>query len=206
MKITLINGSPKTTGSVSELVITALRERIGEAAQCQTCHALQAGEVLHAALQASDAIVFVFPLYVDAIPSHLLRLMEDLSSEIATLAPGAVVYAISQNGFYEGHQNALALEMVRSFCVRSGLTWGGGLGVGAGGMTEIAPIGNGPMANLGKALDALAQAITSGSSADDSFIEPNFPRFLYKGAADLNFRLAGRKSRLSPKQLRQTLP
>jgi multimeric flavodoxin WrbA len=204
MKISLINGSPKRQESASELIIAALRFRLtnlDDTVALSSCHSLQGLEEVSVALSGSDAIVFVFPLYVDGIPSHLLRLMDQLSGTIAGLAPTAKVYAIVNNGFFEGEQNALALEMVQNFSLRAKLAWGQGLGVGAGGMTGTAPIGHGTMTNLGRALDKLAEAIISGTVADDNFIEPNFPRFAYKTAGDLTLRMEAKKNGVSAKQI-----
>jgi NAD(P)H-dependent FMN reductase len=213
MKITLINGSPKPKDSVSGLIAEALRKRIGAEAlrertsaaadcACALCNVVkqERGEIIEA-MRGSDALVFIFPLYVDGLPSHLLRLLDEERDRIAEAAPGATVYAVLNNGFYEGRQNALALEMMRSFTVRAGLTWGRGVGVGAGPMTFFAPIGRGPMKRLGAALDALAKDIPERAAADDYSFEPNFPKFLYEAAAHHTWRRAARKRGLTIKRL-----
>jgi multimeric flavodoxin WrbA len=201
-KIALINGSPKQRGSASKLILEALRERIGEAADCVVVNAAkqERGELIRA-VGGCDAIVFVFPLYVDGIPSHLLRLLDEASDEIADAAPGATVYAVVNNGFYEGRQNALVFEMMKHFANRTGLAWGGGIGVGAGGMVHALTVGHGPLKKLGVALDSLAQNVTNCATADNYTFEPAFPRFLYKAAAHSEWRTTARKNGLTVKQL-----
>jgi hypothetical protein len=202
MRVTIVNGSPKTKRSASGLIAAALGERLPSAAECAMCHAAEQNRSeIMAAFAGSDALVFVFPLYVDGIPSHLLRLLDEMQDAVAEVAPDAVVYCAINNGFYEAHQNVAALEQMENFCVRSGLKWGQGLGVGAGGMIQSAPIGHGPMKNLGRALDALAENIRDGKAASNFFVEPNFPKFLYNMIAHEGWRVQAKRHGLNPKQL-----
>jgi multimeric flavodoxin WrbA len=179
-----------------------LSAKIGGAAECVVCGAaeLDRGEA-PAAFRGSDALVFVFPLYVDGIPSHLLRFLDESLHDIAEAASGATVYAVVNNGFFEGRQNAVALEIMRNFAARAGLRWGLGLGVGAGGMIHAAPVGRGPLRNLGKALDALASEILANQTGEDRVCEPNFPRALYKALAHAGWRKSARKNGLKTKSL-----
>ncbi|MBR2049632.1 MAG: hypothetical protein IJ957_02880, partial [Rikenellaceae bacterium] len=47
------------------------------------------------------------------------------------------VYAIANNGYIEGVQSEALLQVFHNFCVRSGLIWGGGIGVGGGVMLNV---------------------------------------------------------------------
>jgi hypothetical protein len=195
----IINGSPKAQDSASGLIATALQSRLAQAADCTVCHAARhSRDEIMTAFTGCSALIFVFPLYVDGIPSHLLRLLDEIQNSVAS---GAAVYCVVNNGFYEAHQNSVALELMENFCVRSGLRWGQGLGVGAGGMIPAAPIGRGPLKNLGKALDALSENIRDNKTAGNRFVEPNFPKFLYNMAAHISFRAQARKYGLKTKQL-----
>jgi multimeric flavodoxin WrbA len=204
-KITLINGSPKPKSSASKLISEHLQEKIGAAADCTICNpAKQGRDEIIESIRGSDALVFIFPLYVDGIPSHLLRLLDEARDEIADAAPGATVYSVVNNGFYEGRQNILALEMMRHFTARAQLTWGRGIGVGAGAMIHSLTIGQGPLKKLGNALSILAKDILSAQNSappGDQTVEPNFPRFLYKAAAHSGWRKAARKNGLDPQSL-----
>ena len=207
MKIALVNGSPKNKDSASEVILKALCERVGEASECVPCSSVnQSKQEIMEAVSGCKALIFAFPLYVDGIPSHLLRLLDEMQHDIADAVPGAMVYVIVNNGFYEGSQNITALEMMRNFCVSSGLAWGQGMCVGAGGMANAAPVGHGPMKNLGLALDRLSINILDGKSVEDYIFEPNFPRFLYKAAAHMGWRMQARKNGLKIKQLYEKAP
>lgn len=202
MKIALINGSPKIKESASELILNAVRQRLGESHEYSVCNTNNADKsYMIEKLRDCNVIVVAFPLYVDGIPSHLLRLLDEIKDDMNELAPGAMMYAIANNGFYEGCQNALALNMMESFCDCSGLKWGQGIGVGAGGMVNTAPIGQGPMKNLGLALDKLAENILNSHAGENQFVEPNFPRFLYKAAAHFGWRSQAKKYGLKSKNL-----
>ncbi|MDR1322154.1 MAG: NAD(P)H-dependent oxidoreductase [Gracilibacteraceae bacterium] len=206
MKIVIVSGSPKGQGSASEKIAAALQSRLAPAADCAALHAAKHNrEEIMAALAGCGALILVFPLYVDGIPSHLLRLLDETRSAIADAAPGLTVYCVVNNGFFEARQNALALELTRNFCDSSGLKWGQGLGVGAGGMIHAARVGHGPMKNLGKALDALAENILRGQTGEDRFAEPNFPKFLYNMIAHMSWRSQARKHGLKAGELRRGL-
>jgi multimeric flavodoxin WrbA len=202
LKITLINGSPKPRKSASGLIADALRHRIGDAAECavRRVSGPDCGDI-PASLDGSDALVLVFPLYVDGVPSQLLRFLDEALDDIARAAKGAAVYVVVNNGFFEGRQNRVVFEIMRNFATRAGLRWGQAIGVGAGGMIYTAPIGRGTMKNLGKALDALAENILNARSGADYTFEPNFPRALYKAMGHRGWRRAARKNGLRTKQL-----
>ena len=137
MKIGVVNGSPRKRGSASENIIGALRERLGKAPEYALCNAMsQNGREIVSALLGCDALVFVFPLYLDGAPSHLLRFLEESREQISGAAPAAVVYAVVNNGFYEPAQNILAINTIKSFCVKSGLKWGQGVCAGGGGRAD----------------------------------------------------------------------
>jgi hypothetical protein len=127
--------------------------------------------------------------------------MDEMFSEIATLPPQATVYAIVNNGFCEGHQNHIALEMMRNFSVRANLKWGQGLGIGAGGMIGSSPIGHGPMKNIGIALDQIVQNILACEAGGDFYCAPNFPKALYKIAGHISWKVQARKNGLRVKDL-----
>ena len=181
MKILFVNGSPKNTGSVSELLIEGLKQKLDSTNEYAILHAMKLDkQELIDGLKDADAVVFAFPLYVDALPSHLLRLLRDVKKEAGQINPKLTVYAVANNGFLEGQQNHLALAVLRNFCVSAGISWGQGVGVGAGHMLHAAPVGHGPLKSLGAAFDALAVNIQRGASGDDIFTQPNFPKFLFK--------------------------
>jgi hypothetical protein len=47
------------------------------------------------------------------------------------------VYCVANNGFIEGKQNEPLMQTMEHFCERSGIRWGGGLGIGGGVMMNV---------------------------------------------------------------------
>ena len=91
-------------------------------------------------LRDAQAVVFAMPLYVDGIPSHVLRFMEEMEEVCREESLGLSVYCIANNGFIEGRQNEPLMRQMENFCARAGLTWGGGVGIGGGVMLNVTRI------------------------------------------------------------------
>jgi hypothetical protein len=77
---------------------------------------------------------------VDGIPSHLLRFMEKMETFCKENDLKLSVYCIANNGFIEGKQNEPMMRVFENFCIRAGLTWGGGVGIGGGVMLNVTRI------------------------------------------------------------------
>lgn len=203
MKVLFLDGSPKAKDSASAYLLGKLEERLGDGVKATWMNARKPDMAAFLAeAQGADALVVAFPLYVDGLPSHLLRFLEQVCQGLAETAPGPRLYVILNNGFYESRQNRPAMDAMRLFCMRAGLVWGQAIGVGAGPMVEASPPGYGPMKNLGRALDRLAENIQKGKTGKDCFVEPNFPRVLYRRMGNVLWRRLGRKNGIKPAALR----
>lgn len=180
MNISIVNGSPKPGESTSGLLIKYLLQEMGTCnAQVFKCP-LQTAEL--AQIACSDALALVFPLYVDSIPSHLLRLLVSLE-ESKDLNHGMTVYCIVNNGFFEGTQNHIAIRQVKNWCAAANLNWGQGVGIGAGEMlpfTANVPLKHGPNKKIGYAISDLAASLLNKRSGKDCFVSPDWPRFLWR--------------------------
>lgn len=194
MKIALINGSPKIKNSASGCLLSELKtflEHDNNTISEYYFRSPQLSEKVMHELEEFNVLVFAFPLYVDGIPSHLLNCliqMEKFFSEIKE--KDIIVYSLVNCGFYEGHQNTLAIEIMKNWCEKAELKWGQGVGIGAGGMITAlkdVPIGRGPKKSLGLAFEKLTNNILKHSSGDDIFITANFPRIMYKFAAEMGW-------------------
>ena len=91
-------------------------------------------------IQNAQAVVFVLPLYVDGVPSHVLRFMEVMEAYCKENDLHLNVYCIANNGFIEGKQNEPLMQIFEHFCSRAGLDWGGGVGIGGGVMLNVTRI------------------------------------------------------------------
>ncbi|MGI6061954.1 MAG: hypothetical protein ACOYBI_21280 [Blautia sp.] len=208
MKISLINGSPKAKDSSSGFILKELREMISPKNEIVDLHFMKknpgTGDL--EPLRDSDVMVFAFPLYVDSLPSHLLSCLVQLEDFLknAAFTKNCTVYAIANCGFYEGRQNTLALDIMKNWCARAGVRWGGGLGIGGGGMipmlSGIAP-GKGPKKNFSTAMDTLSHRILRQETGETICFSPNFPRILYKAAAEMGWRQAVKNNGLKRRDL-----
>lgn len=187
MKIVIINGSPKRRNSNSELLISYMTDMLGEdndirvfilASKRQYADALENLDC--------DALLFVFPLYDDSIPSRLLEFLADAEGR----GNGPMVYCCINNGFFEGRQNRIAIAQMKLWCKKSGAKWGQAIGLGAGEMLpfwRVLPLWLTPYASLWFAFRGLASKIQGSGSGEDRFLSPLFPRFLWKNLASLFF-------------------
>lgn len=182
MLISILNGSPKTRKSTSELLINYLQHELKE----------QSTQVFHISgnidkkqidkLKISDVVVFVFPLYVDSIPSHVLRGLRKLEKEKIGDS-GARIFCVINNGFFEGTQNYIAIQQMKLWCQAVQLCWGQALGIGAGEMLPFIkdiPLGHGPNISLGKAIKEFTKNILNSSAGKDIFVTVNYPKFLWR--------------------------
>lgn len=206
MNISLINGSPKVRNSASGVILGELEEYLEGHTIAR--YSLRTNEPLTAvqlrSLAEQDVLVLAFPLYVDGIPSHLLRHLVEMEACFGRNSSGAMMYAVANCGFYEGRQNRNALDMMKIWCEKAHVVWGQGVGVGGGGMIaglENVPKGRGPRKNLSAALRTLADHVAEMQSADDLFVSPNFPRFLYKAMGEMGWRMQIRQNGLTRRDL-----
>ncbi len=215
LKIALINASPKAKDSASGYLLEELKPLLKDSIISEySLRTFQLKE-LEALLQ-QDAVVFAFPIYVDGIPAHLLRCLSQWEELARGGKPGLRVYAIVNCGFYEGHQNKNALQILKNWCIKAGLTWGQGVGIGCGGMIASIrgiPHGQGPKRNISVALEALAGNILAGGSSNEAgtlstasalpelYAQPGFPRVMYKLAGEWGWRKTAKANGLKKKDL-----
>ena len=155
-------------------------------------------------LLPAKKIVLGMPLYVDGVPSAVLRLMQKLES--SDNAGAKKIYVIANMGFYESSQLTNLMSMVKSWCDESGFTYCGGLAIGAGemmGMMTASPnMDKGPARNIAVGLCDLANAINEAKPMEDFYADAfKFPRFLYILAANSGWPKSGKLNGLKKKDL-----
>ncbi|MFZ2538024.1 MAG: hypothetical protein WAX04_03885 [Oscillospiraceae bacterium] len=209
MKIAMINGSPKKATSSSAALLNDLKTCFSSDVSFTDYHFTNSiiTEKLILELSSFDAIVFAFPLYVDAIPSQLLTCLCEIE-KVGITNKKIHIYAISNCGFYEGEQNIIALEILENWCEKVGLVWGHGIGLGCGGaLPEMSavPLGKGPKTSLGKTLRKMATNIENVMSEESNYISLDFPRYIYKFAAEMGWRKMIKANGLKVKDLANRL-
>ena len=204
MKIIIINGSPKTIKSNSEILGNYLFPLLKEN-NIKIYYSIhfQLNDKMKNEIYNSDVLIFIFPLYVDGIPSNLLKLLVEFEKENA-IRPETKIYCIVNNGFYEGKQNFLALLHMKNWCKKVNAKWGQGIGIGSG---ELLPylkkfkLGQGPLKNLEKILNRLSRNILTLNSDKNIYINPNWPKILYFIQGSFSWILKARKNNLKIQEL-----
>lgn len=200
MKIALINGSPKVSNSTSKILLADIKRILTEHTPDSPTEKVEIVEInLHNTVVSAEALkmlhdsdtwVIACPLYVDGIPAHLLSCFVQLETCDWTDRP-IQIHGIVNCGFYEGIQAEFALDILQNWSAKTGLTWGGGVGVGGGGaLTQMpsAENGHGPRAPIEKALRAMAGKMLRRGVQANKYVSIAFPRFLYKMAAQMGWR------------------
>ena len=204
MKIIIINGSPKTLKSNSEILGNYLFPLLKEnnIKKYYSIYFQLNGKTKNE-IYNSDVLIFIFPLYVDGIPSNLLKLLIKFEKE-NVIRPKTKIYCIVNNGFYEGKQNFLALLHMKNWCKKVNAKWGQGIGIGSG---ELLPylkkfkLGQGPLKNLEKILNRFSRNILTLNSDKNIYITPNWPRSLYFIQGSISWILKARKNNLKIREL-----
>lgn len=203
MKIALINGSPKIGENNSQYFTDEIKRLLpSDKVASVRVNRPHINEQDRELLAGCDALVFCFPLYVDAIPSHLLTVLVELETFFREKRKKMDVYAVVNCGFYEGNQAHIAFEVMRNWSERAGLCWRQGVGIGGGEMLGGlggVPLGKGPKKSLGKALGELTANISQGGGKENTYANPNFPRFGYLWMASFGWKRQARANGVSKK-------
>lgn len=204
MKIITINGSPKTLKSNSEILGNYLFPLLKEN-NIKKYYSIyfQLNNKTKNEIYNSDVLIFIFPLYVDGIPSNLLKLLVKFEKE-NVVRPKTKIYCIVNNGFYEGRQNFLAILHMKNWCKKVNAKWGQGIGIGSG---ELLPylkkfkLGQGPLKNLEKILNRFSRNILTLNSDKNIYINPNWPKSLYFIQGSISWILKARKNNIKIREL-----
>lgn len=210
-KICFINGSPRGKNSASKGLIDKVTKMLDtQKTQSQELSVVEwyrkiTKEEDFALMSTMNAIVFVFPLYVDAIPSSLLEFMyafdEYLTKYPCPQDKMPKVYAIINNGFIEGKQNSNALQIMAHYAARIGYTWRFGIGIGAGEFVretmEVIPLKSKMKQGIYNALTILATELEGQEviGQNNMMTNPSIPKFIFTAAASRHWMKEAKKSK-----------
>jgi hypothetical protein len=181
-RVLLLIGSPRVEKSTSASLgnyLTSKLEEVGVAGETMYIYRVinreETIEKLLEAIEGTDLIILTFPLYVDSLPAPVIKVMEAIKKYRDTLdtKKSQRFIAIVNNGFPEGSQNSVSLQICRIFAKECGFLWKGGLSLGGGGAVNGVPLLEKPgmLRNVIKGLDLTAQALKEDSDIPQEAIE-----------------------------------
>ena len=193
--ILMLNCSYKASGSNTQFFLEQLKEKLdGEIRIIPLKKVLSGGFAdFLVELEAAQALVIGAPLYVDGLPAQAVKLLEMLLACDRTPLDRKPVYELSNLGFYEGEQICNLFDIAANWCARMGMTYGGGLAVGAGPMvrmTKSLPLHR----HITKGLCTLADHIRRGEAMENYYARTRIPRTVYLQAAHISFRKTLKKN------------
>lgn len=202
-RIILLNGSLRGDNANSRKFLDKLSGSLGRETEIINLSSyLTRLDDLVQILLSAKTVVLGMPLYVDGIPSQVLRLMERM--EGFERKKEKKIYAVVNMGLYESHQIRNLLSMVKDWSDACGYEYCGGLAIGSGEMMGMFMKGDakGPAKKVGEGLNRLARAINTSSQTEDIYADAHmFPRCLYMFAANTGWPKAGKNNGLKKKDL-----
>ena len=159
-------------------------------------------------LEDAGTIILCMPLYVDGMPSQVIRFMETFEKEYR--GGSKKVYLVSNMGLYESSQLRNLFGSVKQWCGRMGFEYCGGIGASAGELIGVLmqylPFSIGPTRNIYKGMKKLSAAINAGESTEDVFAEPHlFPRRLFMWIANYSWDVNAKANGIKPADLYRQL-
>lgn len=204
-KILLLNCSLRGKNANSEIFLTrmsaSLQKEYGYFRLAEYQNRMD--DLIHEILK-SETIVLALPLYVDGLPSHVIRFLSKL--EEAGNGDERRIYILANLGLYESHQLKNMLGMLKYFCKQAGYTYSGAAAIGAGELVGVllAHMKKGPVKHVSDALSALGDHVQSGERMEDICAQPFlFPRWLYIQIANRSWDLSALSAHMKPSALRE---
>ena len=192
MKIALINASPKPSHSGSGNLMKALESSFPKNSdvRCFDFHKKEISEETMYELFKMDAWVIFTPLYVDALPSHLLNCLVQIDN--AKPKKTISIYGVINCGFHEGVQTETGFEVLENWCGRCGFEFCGGMGIGGGGLLSTVPaLEDKKHTKLGVLIEfkSFARKIAKDKGYPVHYTSTSMPRFAYKAGAEATWRI-----------------
>jgi hypothetical protein len=203
----MINGSQKSGESNSGVLLDRLNDLIKNKHDVKIFKSgfLPMKNEILKEIVSGDIIILSFPIFGDSIPSHTLKMLTDLEAVIKSeQSTHLIIYAMVNCGFYEGKQNHIAFEIIKHWCEHSGVKFGGGIGQGAGemlGQLKHLPLEKSPFNNLSRALQTMTEKIDQKETFEVVYLNPYFPRFLWKFMGERHWLNLAEKNGLAKKDI-----
>ena len=208
-KIVLLNASMRFKDGNSAALAKELKKRINKESELiDLSMYLNRIDELMKQLEDVETLVLCTPLYVDGLPSQLIRLLENFERNYTGKAKK--IHVLANMGLYESRQLVNLLSQVKKWCELMSFEYGGGVAISAGelvgGLLKAIPLEKGFTRKIAKAQDSLAKAIDDNEKIDDIYTgADSFPRFLYMAIANSGWKKMAKANGIDPKELYRKL-
>ena len=118
-KLVIYNGSPRRTGSNSTIILKKVVEALGDQVEIRDLKKVDQWEAWAEAFKREKHVMFFMPLYVHAMPSHVMGFMEKLQA-----SKGSISFFV-QSGFPESSQSPYLEAYFEQLALRLGRTYMG---------------------------------------------------------------------------------
>ncbi len=203
-KVVLLNGSMRSIDGNSARLARTLSARLKSETEIIDLRSfINDPDGLISLLDETQTMVLCVPLYVDGLPSQVIRLMEKM--EKRSKGPERV-YLLANMGLYESAQLENLFSAVKQWCAKAGCEYCGGLGISAGELMgtlmEVIPFSRGTTRKASQGMDRLVRSIDNAETTGDIYAEPfAFPRWLYVWIANTSWNRTSRKNGIKPKDM-----
>ncbi|MCR3922663.1 MAG: hypothetical protein NUK65_09140 [Firmicutes bacterium] len=116
-KLVIYNGSPRRSGSNSALILEKVVEALGDKVEIRDLKKRDQWEEWAEAFKSEKRVMFFMPLYVHAMPSHVMGFIEKLQA-----SKGSISFFVqsgfpesSQSHYLEAYFQQLALKLERNY-------------------------------------------------------------------------------------------
>lgn len=205
--VTLLNCSYRGEKSNSNYFLGLLENMISHDCTRKNINQIKDVNAFAQELEKSKALVLGMPLYVDGAPAQVVELLDELCRVSYGRFDELRVYVVTNLGFYEGEQADILLQIVKNFCDKAGLVYGGSVAIGAGemlGSLRGVPCDKGPNKMLGEKLAVLAECINNGASVENTVVKPSdFSRRMYMLAGNMNWAPQAKRNGVKKKEIRR---
>lgn len=116
-KLVIYNGSPRRSGSNSALILKKAAEALGDRVEIRDLKERDKWEVWAEAFKSEKHVMFFMPLYIHAMPSHVMGFIEKLQA-----SKGSISFFV-QSGFPESSQSYYLEAYFEQLALRMGRTY-----------------------------------------------------------------------------------
>jgi hypothetical protein len=211
-KIVLLSGSPHLNGSTSMKMLNLLKSRLNSDFSAEV---VEAGKSIlqntqqqdYFRMEAADAIVIAFPLYVYCLPGALMEFLVGYSEYLKSIGKPArqKVYAVINCGFPESGINNDAAHVIKRFCEEASASYRFSVMIGGGGVLQplkMLPSVRKMWKAIGLAFDRMIRDIREGGTEPaDLHLDSRLPKKLFFFISETNFAVIARRYGVTKKQL-----